>query len=145
MLKCVSGAGIDGSECALRGVALVLSKRTLYLNPEKLEIHLVNVQAPFSQDVSRFVSSNQMATFHHEESESALSEARKLLDAANVSYACHYEVGNVAEVITGLATSLQCDQIVMGTYGRGALKEFLFGSITLKVVQLSPMPILLVK
>ena len=61
------------------------------------------------------------------------------------NYTCHYEVGNVAEIITGLASSLQCDQIVMGTYGRGALKEFLCGSITLKVVQLSPIPILLVK
>ena len=136
---------IDGSDCALRGVALVIAKRALYLSPESLEIHLVNVQAPFSHDVSRFVSHNQVATFHHEESEQALSEARKLLDSAKVNYTCHYEVGNVAEIITSMATSLQCDQIVMGTYGRGALKEFLCGSITLKVVQLSPIPILLVK
>jgi len=48
-------------------------------------------------------------------------------------------------VITGLAKSLQCDQIVMGTHGRGALKELLLGSITLKVLQLSEIPVLLVK
>lgn len=136
---------IDGSDCALRGVALIIAKRALYLDPENLEIHLVNVQSPFTHDVSRFVSQTQLAAFHQEESELALRDARKLLDSADVNYTCHYNVGNVAEIITDLATSLQCDQIVMGTYGRGALKEFLFGSITLKVVQLSPIPILLVK
>jgi nucleotide-binding universal stress UspA family protein len=33
----------------------------------------------------------------------------------------------------------------MGTNGRGALKEFLVGSVTLKVIQLAHVPILLVK
>ncbi|UUZ71672.1 hypothetical protein LP415_22925 [Polaromonas sp. P1(28)-8] len=58
----------DGSECALRGVALVISKRAHYANPDDLDIHLVNVQAPFSHDVSRFSDHDQVAAFHHEES-----------------------------------------------------------------------------
>ena len=136
---------IDGSECALRGVALLISKRALYLSPDDLEIHLVNVQTPFSHDVSRFVSHEQTLAFHREESEQALRGACALLDAAGARYICHLEVGKVAEVITGLAKSLQCDQIVMGTHGRGALKELLLGSITLKVLQLSEIPVLLVK
>ena len=55
---------IDGSECALRGVALVIAKRSLYAKPENLDIHLVNVQAPFSHDVSRFINQEQIAAFH---------------------------------------------------------------------------------
>ena len=136
---------IDGSECALRGVALVIAKRALYLSPEDLEIHLVNVQAPFSNDVSRFVSREQTAAFHYEESQRVMRSACELLDKAGIGYTGHHEVGKVAEIITGLAKSLQCDQIVMGTHGRGALKELLMGSITLKVVQLSEIPVLLVK
>lgn len=136
---------IDGSECALRGVALLISKRALYLSPDDIEIHLVNVQAPFSHDVSRFVSPEQTAGFHREQSEQALRDACALLDAAGARYVCHPEVGKTAEVISGLAKSLQCDQIVMGTHGQGALKELLLGSITLKVLQLSDIPVLLVK
>ena len=136
---------IDGSECALRGVALVISKRALYLSPDDLEIHLINVQAPFSNDISRFVSHEQTAEFHRRESEEALQGARDMLDAAGVKYHCHLEVGNVAETIATLANTLRCDQIVMGSHGRGALKELLMGSITLKVVQLSKIPVLLVK
>ena len=136
---------IDGSECALRGVALVISKRALYLSPDDLEIHLVNVQAPFSNDISRFVSHEQTATFHRQESEQALQGARAMLDAACVKYHCHHEVGKVAETIAALASALHCDQIVMGTHGRGAFKEFVMGSIPLKVIALAEIPVLLIK
>jgi nucleotide-binding universal stress UspA family protein len=136
---------VDGSECALRAVSLVISKRSRYAHPEDLDIHLVNVQSPFPHDVSRFASHDQIAAFHREESERLTRGARELLDAAGAEYTCHREVGKPAETITRLAESLGCDQIVMGTHGRGALKELLVGSITLKVVHLSSTPVLLVK
>ena len=136
---------IDGSDCALRGVALVISKRALYLSPDAVEIHLINVQAPFSNDISRFVSHEQIAEFHRQQSEEALQGARQLLDDAGVKYRCHIEVGNIAETITALASSLKCDQIVMGTHGRGAFKELVMGSIPLKVLALTSVPVLLVK
>ena len=136
---------IDGSECALRGVALVISKRSLYAKPENLEIHLVNVQASFSHDVSRFINQEQIAAFHQEESEKLMRGSCALLDAAGAKYTCHHKVGNVAEEITELADTLNCNQIVMGTHGRGALTDLLMGSITLKVIHLSKIPILLVK
>lgn len=136
---------VDGSECALRGVKLVLSKRSRYAHPEDLDIHLVNVQSAFPHDVSRFASHDQIAGFHREESERLTHGARELLDAAGAKYTCHQEVGRPAETITHLAETLGCDQIVMGTHGRGALKELLVGSITLKVVHLSNIPVLLVK
>ena len=136
---------IDGSDCALRGVALVISKRALYLSPDDVEIHLINVQAPFSNDISRFVSQQQINEFHRQQSEEALQGARQLLDDAGVKYRCHIEVGNIAETITALANSLECDQIVMGTHGRGAFKELVMGSIPLKVLALTQIPVLLVK
>ena len=136
---------VDGSECALRAVSLVISKRSRYAHPEDLDIHLVNVQSPFPHDVSRFASHDQIAAFHREESERLTRGARELLDAAGAEYTCHREVGKPAETITRLAESLGCDQIVMGTHGRGAFQEFLMGSITLKVVHLAKIPVLLVK
>ncbi|MEI7430367.1 MAG: universal stress protein [Betaproteobacteria bacterium] len=136
---------IDGSECALRGVALVISKQSCYARPEDLEIHLVNVQPAFSNDVSRFVSHEQIAAFHREEGEKMMQGAIALLDSAGVKYTCHYKIGAVAEEIIQLAETLNCYQIVMGTHGRGAFSELLMGSITLKVIQLSKIPVLLVK
>jgi nucleotide-binding universal stress UspA family protein len=136
---------IDGSDCALRAVALVIAKRSRYAHPDEVDIHLVNVQAPFSHDVSRFINAEQIAAFHREESEKTMAEACAMLDAAEARYTCHYKIGNIAEEITGLADQLNCSQIVMGTHGRGALGELLTGSITLKVIRLSNIPILLIK
>lgn len=136
---------IDGSECALRGVALIISKRGLYAKPEELDIHLVNVQAPFSSDISRFVSHEQVEAFHREQGETMTMESRKMLDAAGVKYTCHYEIGPVAETIVQLADSLRCDQIVMGAHGRGGFADLLMGSITQKVLHLTTIPVLLVK
>jgi nucleotide-binding universal stress UspA family protein len=136
---------IDGSDCSRRAVEHVLARRANYRNPDELEIHLVNVQLPFSGAISQFASSEQIVSFHAEESEKALREARSLLDRAGVKYSAHAEVGHVAEVVTRLADTLHCDEIVMGTHGRGALAELLVGSTTLKVVHLSNVPVLLVK
>ncbi len=60
---------IDGSDCALRGVALV-ARRSLR-EPEDLDVHLVNVQAPFTRDISRFAS--------HEQSPLLTEESDKLM------------------------------------------------------------------
>ena len=136
---------IDGSECAMRSVALVISKLSHYRSPENTQIHLVNIQPPLPHDVSRFVSHDQIADFHRDESDKAMQEARKRLDAAGLKYTCHAKVGDVAEEITLLAENLGCDQIVMGTHGRGALQGLLMGSTTTKVIHLAKVPVLLVK
>ena len=136
---------IDGSECAMRSVALVISKLSHYRSPENTQIHLVNIQPPLPHDVSRFVSHDQIADFHRDESDKAMQEAKKRLDTAGLKYTCHAKVGDVAEEITLLAENLGCDQIVMGTHGRGALQGLLMGSTTTKVIHLAKIPVLLVK
>ena len=110
-----------------------------------VEIHLVNVQPPLSHDITRFASQQQVADFHREESEKLMRAACQLLDDAGAAYTGHPLVGAVAEAIAGLADTLHCDQIVMGTHGRGAFRELLMGSITIKVLHLSKVPVLLVK
>ena len=136
---------VDGSECALRAVSLVISKLAHYRSPENTGVHLVNVQPPLPHDVSRFVSHEQIVDYHRDESEKAMHEAKALLDAAGIKYTSHAKVGHVADEITQLAEQLGCDQIVMGTHGRGALGDMLMGSITLKVLHLANTPVLLVK
>ena len=136
---------VDGSPCSLRAVELMIAKRGFYARPEELELHLVYVQPTFSSDVTQFVNHEQIDGFRHEETEKALREARTLLDPAGARYSIHEGVGHVAEVVTQLAQSLHCDQITMGTHGRGALADLLMGSTTMKVIHLSKVPVLLVK
>lgn len=136
---------IDGSECSLRAVQYLLDQRADRSSPANPEIHLVNVQVPFSGHVGQFINREQIAGFQRDEGAKALQSARALLDANGVQCTAHTEVGWTAEVIVKLADSLHCDHIVMGTHGRRALTELLVGSTTLKVLHLTSVPVVLVK
>lgn len=136
---------VDGSECSTRAVQAMLVERQRCADPDGIELHLVHVEPLLTRDVSRFVDHEQLVEYRHEESEKAFAPGRALLDAAGVRYATHEGAGHVAEVVTQLAETLHCDQITMGTHGRGALADLLMGSTTLKVVHLSKVPVLLVK
>jgi nucleotide-binding universal stress UspA family protein len=136
---------IDGSECSLRAVRHLIDKGSGAALPGTVEIHLVNVQPGLPGDITRFVSKQQIADYHHDESAKELAEASRLLDAAGVRYQAHAEVGPLAETIVKLAERLGCDEIVMGARGRTALAEFLLGSTVTRVVHLARVPVLLVK
>ena len=136
---------VDGSACSLRAVEQAIARRARYRHPEACEVHLVNVQAAISSDISRFLTHEQLAVYYRETSEKALQAARARADAAGITCIVHCEIGVPAEAIARLAETLSCDEIVMGSNGRSAFSEFLVGSITLKVVQLTKIPVLLVK
>ncbi len=135
---------IDGSECSLRAVKYLLDQRGVGWTADP-EIHLINVQAPFTGHVSQFIDRDQITEYRRDESAKALRGASALLDAAGVRYRVRFETGSSAEVIARLADSLHCDHIVMGTHGRSALTELLIGSTTLKVLHLTHVPVVLVR
>ena len=55
------------------------------------------------------------------------------------------EKGNPAEVILEVSKEKNCDLIVMGTHGRGALADVVMGSTARRVVRRSPTPVLVVR
>lgn len=136
---------VDGSESALRAVQHLTRKRAKYADPEGLQIHLVNVQYPFSGDVGAFVDHETMRQYHQEEGLKQLAEARRQLDEAGVRYSFHVLVGDPAEVIAQFAREHHCDQIIMGTRGLGSVAGLLMGSVSTKVLHLADVPVLLVK
>ncbi len=53
--------------------------------------------------------------------------------------------GAPAEVIVETAEELNCDLIVMGTHGQGAIADMLIGSTAKRVVGKSPIPVLVIR
>ena len=135
---------VDGSPHAERAVEHVVG-RIRNAGPGACEVHLVNVQPQLPGGITSFVSREQVAGFHRDESAKALAGARARLDAAGIAYQAHAEVGPLAETIVAVADRMQCDEIVMGTRGRTALADLLIGSTVTRVVHLSKVPVLLFK
>ena len=134
---------VDGSENSLRAVDHLLKKASWYR--EALEIYLLNVQHPLHGEERMFLDSEQVRDFHHDEGLKALELARQLLDGAGVPYVFHIGVGDPAVVISEYSKEKGCDQLVMGARGLGTLTALLKGSVAMKVIRLSEVPVLLVK
>ena len=132
---------VDNSINSKRAVQHVIGA---YRKDPGLEVHLLNVQPPFSRHIARFVATKSRADYHREESEKVLSPLKKMFDGAGVTCTTHSAVGNKAKAITGAASHLHCDRIVMSTARKNSLTRMVEDSTTNGVLELTSVPIELV-
>ena len=112
-----------------------------FVNNTAMEVHLLNVQIPFSAYVAQFSSRSSRRDYHRERAEAALAPVREMLDKFSIPYAVHMEVGNRAKVITDAARRLRCDEIVMATARKNSLTRLVESSVTDKVIELTSVPV----
>jgi nucleotide-binding universal stress UspA family protein len=136
---------VDGSPSSQRAIDYMIQKRGRYRDPQEVEVHLLNVQHPFPGDVTMFVDHDEIKQYHHDKGVKVLQSARDSLDQAGVPFIFHIGVGDPAQIIAHYAHEKQCDQIIMGTRGHGAIAGLLVGSVATKVLHLTDVPVLLVK
>ena len=128
----------DGSPNSAYGVRHVMNE---FMKRRDLEIHVLNVQRPFSNHVARFTSRRDRIEFHQEQAVKALEPARQALDRCGIPYTVHTEVGDKADCIAGTARRLRCDRIVMGTARKSSLIRWLEDSVTNQVIERTTVPV----
>ena len=134
---------IDGSEIALHSISWIIKHAAELREPP--QIHLINVQATLPNDIGRFINAQTMREFHLEAGMKALAAARDQLTAAGLAPELHVLVGEAATAITEFADSHGCTQILIGTHGNSGLTGTLLGSVAMKVVHHSHIPVLLIR
>jgi len=134
---------IDGSEISLHSVAWIAAHAAEYRDPP--EIALINVQVTLPNDIGRFINADTIREFHLDAGMAALGPARDKLVAAGLKPELHVLVGDPASAITEFADSHACSQILIGTRGHSGLAGTLLGSVAMKVVHLSSVPVLLIR
>ena len=135
---------IDGSENAARALnyALKLAKEN-----GPIELHLVTVhpEPVIYGEIQVYVSREKMEELQRKHSEDILRPAAEAARTAGVPYTSEILVGDTAQKIVNRANELNCDSIVMGTRGMGAIGNLVMGSVATKVVHLTKLPVTLVK
>lgn len=134
---------IDGSEVSQHAVAWIEKHAADYREPPK--IHLINVQAALPDDIGRFIDAETLRDFHLEAGTKALAAARYQLAAAGLTSEQHVLVGEASAAITDFADSHGCTLILVGTRGHSGLAGTLLGSVAMKIVHHSRVPVLLVR
>ena len=135
---------IDGSDHAQRalGYALRLAKES-----GPIELHLLTVQPEPNVygEVQVYITHERMAQLQRQHSEDILAPAVAAAKKAGVVHESEIIVGNSAAVIAKRAEELGCDGIVMGTQDGMRWAVSLMGSVALKVIHLTNLPVTLVK
>ena len=135
---------VDGSEDSLEAVLYAAGFAAAIGG--NCDIHLLNVQPPLPPAVRRFIGCEDARGFFEEEGHKALEPAEAILrDAGIATHEAHIAVGNVAQTIVDYASEHGCDQIVMRTRNQSPIEGLLLGSTTLKVLNLSTVPVTLLK
>lgn len=134
---------IDGSEPSARAVDYAVADATS--RKESPHFYLVNVQPALPTNVTRFIDAETIDDFQRETGEQALALAKAKLAASGLAFSSHILVGEAAPTLVEFAQQKNCSQIIMGAHGFGSVVGLLMGSVTVKVVHLSPVPVLLVK
>jgi nucleotide-binding universal stress UspA family protein len=135
---------IDGSDHAQRALdyALKLAKENV---PVELHILTVQPEPNVYGEIQVYITEERMAQLQRRHSEDMLAPALKAARNAGVTHTSEIVIGNPASTIAKRADELGCDGIVMGTQGRDAMGSVLMGSVALKVVHLTKLPVTLVK
>jgi nucleotide-binding universal stress UspA family protein len=133
----------DGSESALHAVRHAVSEA---LAGPAAEIHLLHVMEPMTPvTLAEALSAPRLDERFPPQAAQALEPALALLDEAGTTYTLHCQFGQPAPEIAAYARDANCDEIIMGTRGRGALASLIIGSVAMQVVERVDIPVTLVK
>ena len=129
---------IDGSRNADHALKYVVNE---FKNNPDMEIHLLNVQPPFSRHIAQFIGRKTRHSFHREEAEKVLRPAKQFMERFGVPCSAHFAIGRKAATIVDEAHSLHCKRIVMSTARKNSLTRMLEDSTTNKVLEQTRVPV----
>jgi nucleotide-binding universal stress UspA family protein len=130
----------DGSAPSARALyhAAQLAKTA---GSEKVTILHINNDLPMPEPVLN-IDLNELLD---EENEKVLAPAIEFLSKSEIHYETHTFQGEPAHIITAYARDHHYDLIVIGSAGKGVIKEALLGSVSHKVAIAAHCPVLIVK
>lgn len=132
---------VDGSPASLRALEHAAFRKRSARGD--VSIVVLNVQVPLPP--SRYVTRTMIREHNSRLSVAALRVARSTARRLKLDAHFHARQGDPAAVVVRFAKATGCKEIIMGTRGRGRTAIFVLGSVALRVVQLSPVPVTLTK
>lgn len=131
---------VDGSVYSTRAARYLVKHW-----PADATVTLLNVDAPLRESIAGRLDTDSVARFHLDNGIAALKPARRVLAKAGHLFDERLLVGDPGTEILRLAQRGRYDLVVMGSHGRGVLKSLFLGSVVVKVLSGSRVPVLVVR
>ena len=138
------GIAVDGSENSLRAVKHAIGLAQQLKQAPSLSLINVHLSALISP-VAKGIDRHQIEQYMNQIAEEELKAARQAVSDAGLSAQVIKGHGEVAPTIIEIIKKENVDLMVMGGKGRSSLSDLILGSVTTKLMSLSPVPVLVVK
>jgi nucleotide-binding universal stress UspA family protein len=132
----------DGSDCSLRAATVGISFAK-NCNGEIYAIYIVDTI--ILEELTRTIATSDVEKELKEKGERYLNYVVESAKKEGVKAEAILAKGEPHDQIVFFAKSKGIDMIVMGTYGRRGTKRILIGSVTERVIEYAPCPVLVVK
>ncbi len=134
---------MDGSRSAMRALDYLIGQAT----QEGASVQLIYVHfvPPFYENPDVYLRRDENRRFVDKRAKAALGPAVRKLTRADVEYRTMVKLGDEAPEIARAAARMNCESIVMGSRGLGAIKSLVLGSTAMKVIHLATVPVTIVK
>jgi nucleotide-binding universal stress UspA family protein len=132
----------DGSDCSLRAAAFGISLAKI-LGAEIFAIYAVDTI--ILEELTKSTEEKDVEKELKEKGERYLTYVVKLAEKEGLKAEAILAKGEPHDQIVHNAKTKGVDLIVMGTYGRRGTKRILIGSVTERVIEYAPCPVLVVK
>ena len=108
------------------------------------QLYVLNVVPRLSKAAEKEFGKGGPDRYYQAQFEAALAPLRPLLKRTRLPFQERTATGDIVPTLLAEAKAVKADMIVIGGHGKGALKSLLVGSVTQKVIALSPVPVLVV-
>jgi nucleotide-binding universal stress UspA family protein len=132
----------DGSDCSLRAATVGISFAKLF-NAEIYAIYVVDTI--ILEELTRAIETKDVEKELKEKGERYLDYVVESAEKEGIKAEAILAKGEPHDQIVFFAKNKGIDLIVMGSYGRRGTKRILIGSVTSRVIEYAPCPVLVVK
>jgi nucleotide-binding universal stress UspA family protein len=132
----------DGSDCSLRAAALGISLAK-FLSAEIFTIYAVDTI--ILKELRKGSEEKEIEKELEEKGERYLNYVVELAEKESLKAEAILAKGEPYDQIVYNAKTRKADMIVMGSYGRRGTRRILIGSVTERVIEYAPCPVLVVK
>jgi nucleotide-binding universal stress UspA family protein len=102
------------------------------------------IQVPVTPPEAAIAGWTELLAAEQRASEAMLEDARQTSRRRGLTTACRVVVGAPAEQLAQVAAESEVDLVVAGTTGKGAMARIFLGSVTTRLLHISPKAVLVV-
>ena len=132
---------VDGSECSLEAVDALIEHAHWFAEPPTIVLAYVHAPLPYPK-AAAWVGKETVENYYREEADAILAKAAGRLEASALPFERALLVGDAAHEIGHHAAESGCDLIALGRRGQTALANLVLGSVAMKVLASSKVPVL---